>query len=84
MVAYASPAPIRVDQLKLNDLVRVNDVVSAQKELDLWANVLEVDACGREQGTKVSIHLGGGYQFVAEPDREFCCRVALARPQGLA
>ena len=77
MVAYASPAPIRVDHLKPNDLVRINDFVSTKKELDLWANVLEVDPRFQDQGTKLAIHLGGGFEFVVEPDREYCCRVAL-------
>jgi len=78
-MVYASPAPVRVDRLKPNDLVRVNDFARAKKELDLWANVVEVARWCQEPGAKVSVHLGGGYQFVVEPDREFCCRAALGK-----
>jgi len=77
MAEYADPGYVRVDQLKPNDLVRVNDFAGTRKELDLWANVLEVARWRQDPGTRVSIHLGGGYQFLAEPDREYCCRVAI-------
>ena len=51
----------------------------ARKDLEVWANVVEIDRGCQAPETPWSIHLGGGYEFVVEPDRELSCRVALGK-----
>ena len=76
MTSYAAPAPVRVDQLKRNDLVRVNTFLGSRKELEIWATVLEISPWQQNPGANVSIQLAGGYKFVAKPDRQYDCRVS--------
>jgi len=75
MTSYAAPTSVRVDQLKLNDLVRVNTFLGGRQEVAIWANVVEIAPSFLDPGTRLSIQLAGGYQLVAEPDKRYDCRV---------
>ena len=76
MTSHAAPTSVRVDQLKRNDLVRVDTFPGAKKELEIWATVLEISPWQQDPGANVSIQLAGGYKFVAEPDKQYYCRVS--------
>ena len=77
MNSYKAPTSVRSDQLKRYDLVRVNTFVGAKEELEIWSTVLAIVPGQSDQGTKVTIQLAGGYQFVAKPDKQYYCRVAV-------
>ena len=77
MTTYEAPTCVRVDHLKPNDMVRVNTFPGARKELEIWAGVLRIASSQQDPGAKVSIQLAGGYQLVAEPDRQLYCRVSV-------
>ena len=75
MTSYAVPTTVRVDQLKPNDLVRVNKLPKEKHELEIWATVLEIAPVQHDHGTKVSIQLAGGYKFEIEAGQHCTCRV---------
>ena len=75
MTSYAAPITVRIDQLKPNDLVRVNKFPKAKHDLEIWATVLAIAPLQQNPETHVSIQLAGGYKFVAGPDQRCYCRV---------